>query len=217
MRYTLIYIPLCFYFIVALSQMTGYESYDLHSTMLLLYRRYPPRLNRQYTAFTFHYASTLSAKYNERTAMYAYLHSTMLLLYHHRDQRQENWKRNLHSTMLLLYPGICGYGFLYFSFTFHYASTLSPGLIFFATFCPHLHSTMLLLYPRASTSICCSLVNLHSTMLLLYQGGVRCRRRSDSEFTFHYASTLSSFNPFTSIPVSSIYIPLCFYFILCGI
>ena len=76
---------------------------------------------------------------------------------------------NLHSTMLLLYlqrgRGAERQGF---SFTFHYASTLS-------------------LYDFRDSHRC---VHLHSTMLLLYPVQERTYSKSDT-FTFHYASTLS--------------------------
>ena len=75
------------------------------------------------------------------------------------------------------------------SFTFHYASTISVyGLKLDAHLRP-LHSTMLLLYPNVFPAI---------TMF--------------SHFTFHYASTISelrSQNPW----LHRLYIPLCFYYI----
>ena len=99
------------------------------------------------------------------------------------------------------------------SFTFHYASTLSPmSMVIIRPQC-HLHSTMLLLYQReiavhvdgviiyiplcfyfilVRTTQCGDIRNnLHSTMLLLYPAS---SARLDA--------------------VYNIYIPLCFYFIL---
>ena len=50
-------------------------------------------------------------------------------------------------------------------------------------------------------------------MLLLYQFPRRKNRRNISEFTFHYASTLSVMQTVGNRHSDSIYIPLCFYFI----
>ena len=77
---------------------------------------------------------------------------------------------------------------------------------------PNLHSTMLLLYLLSYWIISSVFSNLHSTMLLLYRLSPRLRRRPPSQFTFHYASTLSWQNPCRKDRIL-IYIPLCFYFI----
>ena len=146
---SLIYIPLCFYFI------------DI--SFFRLFR---------HDAFTFHYASTLSIRgslfqmrrtYLHSTMLLLYqrwlraslyriqhLHSTMLLLYRFFQPRKDCCVFHLHSTMLLLYPyrvvcpecvshiyiPLCFYFIQSYRtttsnltsiFTFHYASTLSPS------------------------------------------------------------------------------------------
>ena len=146
-----IYIPLCFYFISA------------HYIQL-----------RRNSPFTFHYASTLSKWIRDScgrsesiyiplcfyfidqpvslriTGFYIYI---PLCFYFIRDL--EEWIATyyyLHSTMLLLYRSTgmikqcCSS-----SFTFHYASTLSPGRRLAPFSFIDLHSTMLLLYLSAST------------------------------------------------------------------
>ena len=55
--------------------------------------------------------------------------------------------------------------------------------------------------------------NLHSTMLLLYRWPVFHLPVWSWSFTFHYASTLSTCRKYKGRLESSIYIPLCFYFI----
>ena len=76
----LIYIPLCFYFIVI-------DHRDLHRVLLFTFH-YASTLsfpvyeqNRQHTVFTFHYASTLSNPGSYQGQVNPNLHSTMLLLY----------------------------------------------------------------------------------------------------------------------------------------
>ena len=92
---------------------------NLHSTMLLLYRRgarliiYIPlcfyfiRADRaacdDYHKFTFHYASTLSRSSFMHISQRHNLHSTMLLLYPERSTAGTWRGSDLHSTMLLLY------------------------------------------------------------------------------------------------------------------
>ena len=71
---------------------------------------------------------------------------------------------------------------------------------------------MLLLYQARSKGALFSRHHLHSTMLLLYLNP-RLIVEGRNIFTFHYASTLSRLNNATG-SASSIYIPLCFYFIL---
>ena len=100
--FTIIYIPLCFYFIIKLSHSIRVLCH-LHSTMLLLY----PALRHQ------------------KTSSHSHLHSTMLLLYRNEISIWHRIKRiyiplcfyfigdpaspeaiesiHLHSTMLLLY------------------------------------------------------------------------------------------------------------------
>ena len=162
---------------------------NLHSTMLLLYRRGPVDDENGRVVFTFHYASTLSLArvecifsvpiyiplcfyfiltYIPHSLVLLHLHSTMLLLYRIRS----------------IYPG---YSYI---FTFHYASTLSPQvlickdqLLIYIPLCfyfiyfrssitrshSNLHSTMLLLYRGCRRSLQGLRLHLHSTMLLLYR------------------------------------------------
>ena len=121
-----------------------------------------------------------------------HLHSTMLLLYLLAQIAESEDKTHLHSTMLLLYRNM---------------GLQRPSGV------PHLHSTMLLLYPRGQLLTETFKRNLHSTMLLLYRESGSRRRMTGqiiyiplcfyfienwrsiindaTEFTFHYASTLS--------------------------
>ena len=117
------YIPLCFYFI-------GYVHCNdcplvvLHSTMLLLYRNLV-NCSMDYILFTFHYASTLSARHKMR--FYGSPFYIPLCFY-----------------FILWYTG--GAEGIHGSFTFHYASTLSRANRPFLLGMTLLHSTMLLLY-----------------------------------------------------------------------
>ena len=119
-----IYIPLCFYFIIGSQKLHPHglkftfhyastlshkkdisqeiKIPDLHSIMLLLYRRERWR-RREAGRFTFHYASTLSETDLCIYFLILYLHSIMLLLYR-RQKKYSSWLWNLHSIMLLLYP-----------------------------------------------------------------------------------------------------------------
>ena len=120
------------------------------------------------------------------------------------------------------------------SFTFHYASTLSVWKSQGSETGKHLHSTMLLLYPRGRRKMTGDELHLHSTMLLLYLFPASyspdsyfiyiplCFYFIDQfhvfsflplQFTFHYASTLSSAWMRAIRCMELIYIPLCFYFI----
>ena len=211
--------------------------FHLHSTMLLLYRS-PSVFNRDRVP---HLHSTMLLLYpalsTHDPTKFVHLHSTMLLLYrkHRNALKTDNsiyiplcfyfivlhrvWLQHinldLHSTMLLLY--------LWLVF----------GSIGLRT---HLHSTMLLLYPQCQPPVigpsekiyiplCFYFINrckwtsgrdqhLHSTMLLLYRTRTRQKKMPGSTFTFHYASTLSIWKSWLSNSGFSIYIPLCFYFIL---
>ena len=105
--------------------------------------------------------------------------------------------------------------FLYdpWSFTFHYASTLSQTKGFEEMFEKNLHSTMLLLYLAGFAVYESNNLNLHSTMLLLYQENWAYLSIGYHKFTFHYASTLSILSESWEDSLADIYIPLCFYFI----
>ena len=124
-RVDAIYIPLCFYFIlfadrlvVLVNQFTFHyastlslptppqvdDYYNLHSTMLLLYRRKQGNLPGMHR----HLHSTMLLLYPvcgmDDGIPDWNLHSTMLLLYLQRYRDPRSSMLNLHSTMLLLYP-----------------------------------------------------------------------------------------------------------------
>ena len=99
-----IYIPLCFYFICMLSELVRAGAINLHSTMLLLYQPPLPALYAYRCVFTFHYASTLS--YNRyRLNILRYPIYIPLCFYFIKFVFRYSRGRteNLHSTMLLLY------------------------------------------------------------------------------------------------------------------
>ena len=138
----------------------------------------------------------------------------MLLLYPGRTRGRYACTVYLHSTMLLLYLALIvlfGIGALWF--TFHYASTLSACDII-KYLCGFLIYIPLCFYfiPGAGTT--------KSTKFFIYIPlcfyFMECRlsaRQVAAVFTFHYASTLSSYDPIDCV-ADFIYIPLCFYFIL---
>ena len=230
-----IYIPLCFYFIIqkrssqkglslftfhyasTLSVSGGLNGVQhalyLHSTMLLLYlpKHLLPRGSAHiYIPLCFYFIERRKIRY----ARTIHLHSTMLLLY-------LMFLINL-LMRLQIYIPLC----FYFIPSWRRLSSRSRS---------YLHSTMLLLYPVLRSSHLFLLKNLHSTMLLLYRRPEGFPSQGPGKFTFHYASTLSVFhhvlNPAESLftfhyastlslsvwivssQSSSIYIPLCFYFI----
>ena len=186
----LIYIPLCFYFILpgtvissTLSSFTFHYASTLSNNVHVLIG--------SFGKFTFHYASTLSDC---------------------SDLERGTKVSDLHSTMLLLYPGYCLQPAWWSSFTFHYASTLSRTTLSGAPWNPaftfHYASTLsrdtgtsyqaeaAFTFHYASTLSQIDYASgrgnrdLHSTMLLLYRVEIHLYRIS-----------------------SCIYIPLCFYFI----
>ena len=165
-RSFVIYIPLCFYFILS-SPFSGFFLENLHSTMLLLYL-FTYIFRQCLSAFTFHYASTLSAG-NALDSVKDFLFtfhyaSTLSDIYFQRYYAS----LNLHSTMLLLYPSdfIClqQTGKIYIPLCFYFigktvAWRVGRRIIYiplcFYFILPHqeykldrlyLHSTMLLLY-----------------------------------------------------------------------
>ena len=140
------------------------------------------------------------------------LHSTMLLLYLGQAFHDcEGW--DIYIPLCFYFIGEKGYGKQrYQSFTFHYASTLSPTCLILNPFFLNLHSTMLLLYrdPESNrpggypfTFHYASTLSLSSHLIY----------RDISKFTFHYASTLSAVICACFPKRLIIYIPLCFYFI----
>ena len=147
LRSLLIYIPLCFYFI---GSAPGY-----HDACLLIYIPLcfyfilvDATIEYIHSIFTFHYASTLSGRWCSIVRRHKlHLHSTMLLLY--REWRFEGCGRvhNLHSTMLLLY-----------------LNTFSSSSERFKIYIP---------------------------LCFYFITGRLTPQRSGNRFTFHYASTLS--------------------------
>ena len=98
-----IYIPLCFYCIMPGKRTVQARYHNLHSIMLLLYRRHI-HASGWPCGFTFHYASTVSASRVFTNTTIFDLHSIMLLLYHIIPRILSIYLLNLHSIMLLLYP-----------------------------------------------------------------------------------------------------------------
>ena len=145
------------------------EQINLHSTMLLLYRRSEAQ-DIWFSTFTFHYASTLSRRTRWTrcvSSIYIPLCFYFILIVHSRSFQRH-----------LIYIPLCFY-------------FISGGTAYFVRRNLNLHSTMLLLYLDHLLEYPVHIVHLHSTMLLLYQVLQR-GRYSVSEFTFHYASTLSA-------------------------
>ena len=236
-NYTLrhIYIPLCFYFIGDGPCKTGTCSSYLHSTMLLLYRDTPVMIARRAATFTFHYASTLSAK---RTGWGLWFYIYIPLCFYFICRRQRLSDRNVQftfhyaSTLSNRTAGAC---WTCREFTFHYASTLSylpylaqglnlriyiPLCFYFIelseVFCP----AMRIIYIPLCfyfiwfflPDIMTILSHLHSTMLLLY------RSQSSSscpDCAYLHSTMLLLYRDAAArdMLMMSIYIPLCFYFI----
>ena len=208
-----IYIPLCFYYI-GITASNTHIPFGIYIPLCFYYILPDTMKMPLYTAFTFHYASTISHYKYFFQQFHIYLHSTMLLLYPRKDFRR---RRDT-------------------SFTFHYASTISMSIssstsFHFQIYIPlcfyyigvlkklgywlmvNLHSTMLLLYPGSS-----SYLSLHVQFTFHYASTISevptVKAVSEYLFTFHYASTIS-FTP-AEPPKDdfTIYIPLCFYYIL---
>ena len=186
---------------------------NLHSTMLLLYQHVIPVLY----------------------CVNHHLHSTMLLLYPAEKRDVILIRFHLHSTMLLLYPGRSGHARLPLSFTFHYASTLSiSGEI------PTRQCLLFTFHYASTLSVQESVIACPTFQFTFhYASTLSCfvisQRPFIRSFTFHYASTLSTkhflktgqilhlhstmlllypLSRITVSSISSIYIPLCFYFIV---
>ena len=159
----------------------------------------------------------------------------MLLLYPGRTRGRYACTVYLHSTMLLLYLALIvlfGIGALWF--TFHYASTLSAcdiikylcGFLIYIPLCFYFIKEV----SENLRNFCCIYIPLcfyfipgagttKSTKFFIYIPlcfyFMECRlsaRQVAAVFTFHYASTLSSYDPIDCV-ADFIYIPLCFYFI----
>ena len=229
-----IYIPLCFYFIIpATFHNRTTASFTFHYASTLSKPIFP------FPSFDVHLHSTMLLLYLPgrwlRLSLYADLHSTMLLLYLCPPSAISNclWiyiplcfyfipfryifvvsPSNLHSTMLLLYR------YEWETSVYNVSNLHSTMLLLYLTFGQsrcfrvfHLHSTMLLLYRGGIVYKKFAELYLHSTMLLLYLKQTGSKMTFKKKFTFHYASTLSFFPPLRSVGTTTIYIPLCFYFI----
>ena len=143
-----IYIPLCFYFIEYHPADLLFHLSDLHSTMLLLYQSLLYSSLFSFTSFTFHYASTLSQIIPQcLNLLFIYIPLCFYFIEFGRPIKQ------LH---ILIYIPLCFYFILEDYYMPEYANNL--------------HSTMLLLYQSLLYS---PFLHLHSTMLLLYP---RCFR-----------------------------------------
>ena len=139
----------------------------------------------------------------------------MLLLYLIGRRVARHWRQYLHSTMLLLYPLFSKtLESLGFTFTFHYASTLSVLVAekrnVYTLFTFHYASTLFLkgvvksvgsaifTFHYASTLSAFSVISPRNTALFTFHYASTLSSRlwrfwiSVSEFTFHYASTLST-------------------------
>ena len=124
----LIYIPLCFYFILVIfyAKKLIFRIYiPLCFYFIKILINYP-ELKPQ---FTFHYASTLSRLQLQIASADTHLHSTMLLLYHYpwKDSSYGEPEFTFHyastlSSWMMLATAMTT------KFTFHYASTLSGSL-----------------------------------------------------------------------------------------
>ena len=124
----------------------------------------------------------------------------MLLLYRNKRIASRLPDRNLHSTMLLLYLSemwkqIPKLPAIYIPLCFYFIGCIICRSIY----SQDLHSTMLLLYHIQEQRAEITAQNLHSTMLLLYRGRRFTRRCRKLEFTFHYASTLSTLRQLEAI------------------
>ena len=148
--------------------------------MLLLYLK-PQTVSTATSIFTFHYASTLS------------------YLWRRGHGSKDRFTFHYASTLSRL-PFSCSRRIS--RFTFHYASTLSEC----TEICPlkklNLHSTMLLLYQsRPGSKI--FLIAIYIPLCFYFIRAVRILQEAECLFTFHYASTLSGFNPLQEISEST--------------
>ena len=181
--------------------------------MLLLYPILP-YCSHSLSKFTFHYASTLS-NFVERLLIRIILIYIPLCFYFiysdFEDDRMSDY----------IYIPLCFYFIKEhpecvsdeYSFTFHYASTLSkdphdviiPELIYIPLCFYFIKDTFwfLFLTNRIFTFHYASTLSQKLTRI----------RQNLSWFTFHYASTLSVWDHLAVPGADQIYIPLCFYFI----
>ncbi len=163
----------------------------LHSTMLLLYR-YPIRsgscCKKLYIPLCFYYIGTSV----RNPLSFSNLYIPLCFYYITRQQKgQQRYILSLHSTMLLLYPICLKIWRMSNTFTFHYASTISP---------PYRCNTL---------SNPCFTFHYASTI----SKADSAQKKASASFTFHYASTISGNPRFASASLLYLYIPLCFYYI----
>ena len=185
---------------------------NLHSTMLLLYRKIVPD-TVFIIPFTFHYASTLSLTllcvslciviyiplcFYFIGARGAWMRTLITFTFHYASTLsiESYWSLIILNEFTFHYASTLSKTFSSqkisnLIFTFHYASTLSTIIGDRGNLDTNLHSTMLLLYQDQEGQMVLKEANLHSTMLLLYQV---------IDVSEHQG-------------VINIYIPLCFYFI----
>ena len=207
----LIYIPLCFYFIRLARWVPG-RKLQIYIPLCFYFIPLDAFRLRLLITFTFHYASTLSVGFGFFWSSVSYLHSTMLLLYPGRCGRYCVCcviyiplcfyfiirRMECITIIVLIYIPLCFYFICIpgngkpddYTFTFHYASTLSSALndsrlppskftfhyastlsdralssaYIAKTFTFHYASTLSEEPERVGRSV----LHLHSTMLLLY-------------------------------------------------
>ena len=186
-----IYIPLCFYFILADA---GILQQTISIYIPLCFYFILPRFSgslpesRIYIPLCFYF---IEVECEDLKPQEINLHSTMLLLYRYLSAWMRATRSNLHSTMLLLYliptAAFIRDFSIYIPLCFYFIVGVDTTQTEFNS---DLHSTMLLLYRYTFFIAMTTDLYLHSTMLLLYRP---------------YIKTKSS--------ACSIYIPLCFYFI----
>ena len=187
---SLIYIPLCFYFISSAAHAAIFF-FPIYIPLCFYFILTKSTKSSCNCLFTFHYASTLS------------LISTQNTSHNH----------NLHSTMLLLYLLPVVYCIDHSVFTFHYASTLSKKSRLSPRLIHDLHSTMLLLYRGGERDGRHERdeFTFHYASTLSVFNSVKSTATSVIyiPLCFYFIEEHEYIR--TSI---TIYIPLCFYFIL---
>ena len=207
-----IYIPLCFYFIDPVERFTLPVT-SIYIPLCFYFIGDDDMWVEQTKKFTFHYASTLSLPDPLLALKYCNLHSTMLLLYPVRDAAGSGWAPDLHSTMLLLYRIVLTedgkIDKIYIPLCFYFIVCLCcydcAGYLIYIPLCFYFIIT------KIRTEMCVTQFTFHYASTL--SGIQRCHQIYDPIFTFHYASTLSEADPPALQPHIIIYIPLCFYFI----
>ena len=187
---TWLYIPLCFYYIEEAKEKEP-EQPELYIPLCFYYIGPVDvgamQMSFLYIPLCFYYISCCSCS-SVIPEIFTFHYASTISIFRNSGRFRTF---PLHSTMLLLYQNAyCWLAVIYHSFTFHYASTISMLVDIVITYTPSLHSTMLLLYLCCSASLRACTASLHSTMLLLYP----CAEPDWPD-------------------KSSLYIPLCFYYI----